>query len=149
MRAAALYSNKNSKDGFTLVEVIASMFILGMVFTAAFSSYMLGMNMINDAREEVRASQIIQSEIERLRTKNWSQLNGLADGATFQPSGEFSKLYADKYTAFRYLIDINSTDQMLVAVRVEWTNSAGRTSVRWFNTIFTENGLNDYYYRKL
>ena len=149
MRAAAFHSNKYNKEGFTLVEVIASMFILGMVFTASFSSYMLGMNMISDAREEVRASQIIQSEIERLRTKNWTQLSSLANGATFEPSGEFSKLYADKYTAFRYLIDINSNDQMLVAVRVEWTASSGRTSVRWFNTIFTKNGLNDYYYRKL
>ena len=31
----------------------------------------------------------------------------------------------------------------------EWSNASGQTSVRWFNTIFTQNGLNDYYYRKL
>ncbi|HSH10050.1 MAG TPA: type II secretion system protein, partial [Oceanipulchritudo sp.] len=70
MRAAAQHSPPNTA-GFTLVEVIISMTLMAIVFTAAFGSYFLGMRIIEDAREEVRASQIIQSELERLRTKNW------------------------------------------------------------------------------
>ena len=125
------------------------MFILGMVFSAAFGTYFLGLDMINDSREEIRASQIIQSEMERLRTKNWIQLNDRSSGSTFEPSGEFAQTYATKYNAYRYLIKLGTGDQLLVAIRVEWKNSKGQTSIRWFNTVFTQNGLNDYYYRKV
>lgn len=149
MHEAALKGTLKRSDGFTLVEVIVSMFLLGIIFTAAFSTYQLGINMIDDAREEIRASQIIQSEMERLRTKNWTQLRNMPSGATFEPSGEYAQAYATKYNAYRYLITLNPSDKMLVAIRVEWQNASGSTSVRWFNTIFTQNGLNDYYYRKL
>jgi len=149
MQEAAIQKPIRKTDGFTLVEVIVGMFILGIIFTSAFSTYQLGLNMIDDAREEIRASQIIQSEMERLRTKNWTQLQKMPSGATFKPSGEFAKIYATNYSAYRYLITLNPSDKMLVAIRVQWTNSAGKTSVRWFNTIFTKNGLNDDDYRKL
>lgn len=150
MQAAANSKKRSGKEAFTLVEVVVSMVLLGIIFSSAFSTYMLGIDMINDAREELRASQIIQSEIERLRTKNWTQLCSLTQVDTVTPRGEFAAYYADKYTAFRYLIELNTAgDKMLVAIRVHWTNSKGQTSVRWFNTIFVQNGLNDYYYTKV
>ena len=149
MQEAANYKKINKTSGFTLVEVIVSMFILGIIFTSAFSTYMLGLNMIEDSREEVRVSQIIQSEIERLRTKNWSQLKNMQPTSYFDPSGEFAQIYAKNYKCFRYLIPLDTGDKMLVAIRVEWKNSTGLKSIRWFNTIFTQNGLNDYYYRKV
>src|SRR5210317_631064 len=119
MQAAANINKLPGKAGFTLVEVIVSMVLLGIIFSSAFSTYMLGIDMINDAREELRASQIIHSEIERLRTKNWTDLNKLSDYDSVEPHGEFAALFADKYTAYRYLIDLNAAqDKMLVAVRV-------------------------------
>ncbi|MGA1205164.1 MAG: type IV pilus modification PilV family protein [Opitutales bacterium] len=145
MRAAARPAQQSKKGGFTLVEVIVSMFLMAIVFNAALGTYFLGMRMIGDAREEIRASQIIQSELERLRTKNWGQLNGMSSG-TFTPTGEFVKYYAVDYRAYRYLIKIND-DQYQVTIRVDWVNERGKRSTRWFNTIFTRNGLNDYYYR--
>ncbi len=66
-----------SKDGFTLVEVIVSMFLMAIVFTAAFGTYFLGMRMVEDAREEIRASQIIQSELEAMRTLTWDDLENI------------------------------------------------------------------------
>lgn len=152
MQAAAPTRNSfqtTSNAGFTLVEVVVSMTLMALIFTAAFGSYFLGMDMIDDSREEVRVSQIIQSEIERLRTKNWGQLGLMASGETFDPDGEFVKQYSDKYNAYRYVILLTNqrSQQYLVAVRVTWTTKNGRTTVRWFNTIFTKGGLNDYYYR--
>ena len=52
MQAAAITNKLSDKGGFTLVEVVISMVLLGMIFSAAFSAYMLGMDMINDAREK-------------------------------------------------------------------------------------------------
>jgi uncharacterized protein (TIGR02598 family) len=154
MQAAAPTRNSfqtTSNAGFTLVEVVVSMTLMALIFTAAFGSYFLGMDMIDDSREEVRVSQIIQSEIERLRTKNWTQLGKMASGETFDPDGEFVKQYSDKYNAYRYVILLTNqrSQQYLVAVRVSWTTKNGRPTVRWFNTIFTKGGLNDYYYRDI
>ena len=138
---AAQHFQVGGKDGFTLVEVVVSMVLLSIIFASAFATYFLGLRMINDAREEVRASQIIQSEIERLRTKNWTQLQAYSSGETFEPQGEYIKEYTTDYNAYRYVIPITSNNQMLIAVRVQWTTSNGRQTVRWFNTIFTKDGL--------
>ena len=47
---AANKTHSESKGGFTLVEVIVSMALMAMVFTAAFGTYFLGMRMVEDAR---------------------------------------------------------------------------------------------------
>ena len=91
----------------------------------------------------------IQSEIERLRTKNWTQLQIYSSGEYFTPQGEFIKQFSEDYIAYRYVIPITGGQQLLIAVRVEWTTEKGRQSTRWFNTIFTKDGLNDYYYRDI
>ena len=136
------------EGGFTLVEVIVSMFLMAMIFTAAFGSYFLGMRMVEDAREELRASQIIQSELEAMRTLNWSDMEELPTSAYFEPQGEFIQQFSDKYTSLRYVYTIND-EQKVVFIRISWTNSRGQTTYQWFNTIFTRFGLNDYYYRKV
>ena len=148
MRTAAVQEPPREKAGFTLVEVIISVTLMSVVFMSAFGAYFLGMRIIEDAREEVRASQIIQSEVERLRTKNWAQLNDMEVVETFEPQGTFVKQYAKEYSAIRYIIPLNA-DLMLVVVQVQWTNSNGLATRRWFNSIFTRDGLNDYYYRDI
>lgn len=150
-----LQENKVSsgKEGFTLVEVMIAMVLMAMVFTAAFGSYFLGMRMIQDSREEVRAAQIIQSELERLRTKNWAQLTKMYINEPvefFEPQGTFVKQYAKDYTAYRIIQKHPDGKPMYwVVVVVRWTNSRGVLVYQLFNTVFTQDGLNDYYYRDI
>jgi prepilin-type N-terminal cleavage/methylation domain-containing protein len=137
-----------SGDGFTLVEVVISMVLMALVFTAAYGSYFLGLRIIQDAREEVRAHQIIQSELERLRTKNWEQLGKLPATEVFEPQGTFVKQYAKQYQAYRLVRDIG-TQQKYVIIVVLWEKSKGEDGKAVFNTVFTQGGLNDYYYRQI
>jgi prepilin-type N-terminal cleavage/methylation domain-containing protein len=135
-----------SKDGFTLVEVIVSMFLMAIVFTAAFGTYFLGMRMVEDAREEIRASQIIQSELEAMRTLTWDDLENKGTGwSIIDPQGNFVQQFAKDYLAYRWVYNINS-EQKRIAIWVRWTNSRGEYTYQMFSTIFTKNGLNDYYY---
>ena len=151
MEPAGIQQNASNKGGFTLVEVLVGMFLMAIVFTAAFGAYFLGLNMIEDAREEVRAAQIIQSEMERLRTKNWYQLEKMAAGSaqSFEPQGSFIKQYAKDYTAQRWVINLTPTPQMWIILKVNWTDSKGKVREQWFNAIITQGGLNDYYYREV
>lgn len=140
-------SEKTAAAGFTLVEVMISMVLLAIVLSGAFSTYILGIRMMSDFREEVRATQIIQSEIERLRTQNFTQLGTYLGENEFTSKGEFINEFSDAYTARRTVSSISGGSQYLVSIRVQWTSQSGRQQTRWFNTVFTKDGLNDYYYR--
>ena len=100
----------NGKDGFTLVEVLVSMSIMAMVFTAAFGAYFLGMRIVEDAREELRASQIIQSEMEALRSLNWTDLSNLPSVAPLQPTGYLINQFSKEYLSYRQVSDISGSD---------------------------------------
>jgi len=139
-----------SSSGFTLVEVIVSMALMAIVVTSAFGSYFLGMRMIDDAREELRASQIIQTELEALRGLNWAELDSLPDVAPITPKGTLIQQFSSDYLAYRQVetVDADNT-QKRVIVYVWWKNSKGIYTYQISNTIFTRNGLNDYYYRRV
>ncbi len=137
----------SASGGFTLVEVIVSLFLMAIVFTAAFGAYFLGMRMVEDAREEVRASQIIQSELESLRKLNWAALSQYGALEPINPQGDLIKQFAKDYIAYRHVSTISPT-QKRVIIYVWWVNSRGSYNSQIANTIFAKGGLNDYYYRK-
>lgn len=149
MQAAAKKPYSSSEGGFTLVEVVISMTLMAIVFTAAFGSYFLGMRIVEDARDQIRASQIIQSELERLRTANWDQLGKLPPYEPVPVDEDFSSNYAKDYLSYRYNIEVIPGTQRWVVVIVQWKNSRGVWTRQVFNTIFTKDGLNDYYYRDI
>ena len=139
----------NSRGGFTLAEVMVSMSLMAIIFTAAFGTHFLGMKMVEDAREDMRASQIIQSELEAMRTMNWPDLQALSGTSNIiQPQGNFMAQFANDYTVYRVVGNING-NQKYVVIWVWWKNSKGFNSFRRFSTVFTQNGLNDYYYRQV
>ena len=149
MQAALNSKHSNNSAGFTLVEMVMAMTLMAMVFTAAFGSYFLGMQMVEDAREEIRASQIIQSEMERLRTMNWQQLGTLKALEEFQPHGTFIQDYTKDYKCYRYNFPRANGVERQVTVVVEWINSRNSWTTQAFSTSITKNGLNDYYYRDI
>ena len=147
MRAAAKQTGLTGEEGFTLVEVLVGMFLMAIVFSAAFGTYFLGMKIIDESRQEVRASQIIQSELEAMRTMNWSDMEALNSSEYITPQGEFITKYSAQFRVFRYIQNINSS-QKRVTLWVWWVNSNNQNTFRRFTTVFTKNGLNDYYYRQ-
>ena len=118
-----------------------------MVFTAAFGTYFLGMRIVEDAREELRASQIIQSELEAMRTLNWADMVELEGTNQFTPQGNFIQNFAKNYICYRF-VDTDP-DKKRVIIWVWWKNSRGVYTFQIFNSVFTKNGINDYYYRQV
>ena len=133
-----------------MVEVVIGSVLMAMVFSASYGSYFLGMNLVEDAREELRASQIIQSELERMRTMNWDSFTKVGSISKVNPQGDFIKKFSGDYQAYREIKDVaGETDLKLVRIFVWWTNSKGQRTYQVFNTIVTKEGLNDYHYRKV
>src|SRR6266700_667194 len=60
---------------FTLIEAMVGMAVLGLVFVALYSGMVYGFKLIGMARENLRATQILQERFEGIRLYNWDQLN--------------------------------------------------------------------------
>ena len=62
-------------NAFTLVEVMVSMAIVGIVVLAIYAAINAGITSIRMARENLRATQILLEKTESLRLYTWDQIN--------------------------------------------------------------------------
>src|SRR5437867_7393739 len=67
--------------GFTLIEVLMSAAIVGVVAVSLLAGFSSSLTLLRLAREDQRASQILARKIEEVRLCTWSQLANLP--ATF------------------------------------------------------------------
>lgn len=78
------------KDGFTLMEVMIATFLVLIVFAGGFGALAQGNRLIEISRDETRASQVLQSEVEDIRTYNWDSLITLPIEAKYSPESSFT-----------------------------------------------------------
>ncbi|WP_309387395.1 type II secretion system protein [Cerasicoccus frondis] len=135
----------HKKNAFTLVELIVGMALAGMVFAGAFSGMKTGFDIVEQARDQARVTQLLQSEIERLRTLNFNDISSLPPSSAISLEGSLANAYRNRYSLNR-VIKADGLDRVEVTVTANWTNS-GRSRELSMKTGFTRDGLNDYYYR--
>lgn len=135
-------------SGFTLVELIISISLIGLVMAGLFSLHGQSIRMIEDSRHLTRVSQILQSEMENMRTMNWNDIQALPFYEKFDPSSKFTEAFSDRYTCYRYMITKGENNEqretLLIAL---WKNSRGTWKIQVYRTVFSKEGINDYYYR--
>jgi hypothetical protein len=109
-----------------------------------------GFRAIDVARGNTLASQIMQSEIERLRLKSWADINALPASEAVDVSAMFS---ANPAIAARFSITRTVTadssrpdDVKYITLGVSWRSADGLAHRRSFRTMYAKNGLYDYYY---
>lgn len=136
----------SSTQGFTLVELMISTVVLLVIFAGGFGALHQGNRLIEIARDETRAGQILQSEIEDLRTLNWTELTALNVKAQYDPQSSFTDAYAERYDVTRVIATRSATER-LVTLFVTWNDNRGSPHTREYITLITQNGLYDYYYR--
>jgi Tfp pilus assembly protein PilV len=147
--------------GFTIFEVAMAGFVLAFGIATAIIAMQMGFKALNVARDSTLASQIIQSEIERLRLLPWSKTTG----ATPEPVDSILELPASETVALTSMFTGNAalgakftvtrtvttdtsrpSDVRYITVTVSWKTYDGRTQTRSFTTMYAKNGLYDYYY---
>ncbi|MDQ8186110.1 type II secretion system protein [Pelagicoccus sp. SDUM812002] len=138
------------EGGFTLVEVIMALMVLGLVLVAAFSTVTQALQTVETSRDYARVAQILQSEMEDLRTMSWSALEAQqttdAGEVSIDLTTEFNDAFGARYQAYR-LIEDRHSNQKQATIRVEWNDARGNARAKQTVSWFTENGLHDYYYR--
>lgn len=131
-----------------MAEVIVSMFVFAMVITGGIAGVRMGFELIDNSRHYTRVSQILQSEVESLRTLSWIELNELPDNEQVSINAQFSTSVYDAYTV-RRRIYTESTDLRRVEITVAYRTRKGTAMNLKYLTYFTDGGVNDYFYRTI
>src|SRR3954469_18182054 len=96
-------SRLRSQRAFTIIEVAMAAGVLALVLSTSVVTMLSGFRTLDVARGTTLASQILQSEMERLRMKSWADVSAMAPSETFDGSTYFSSNpdVAGKYTITR------------------------------------------------
>ena len=124
--------------------------VLSLGIVTSILTIQAGFKFLDVARSTTLASQILQSEIERVRMMSWATVTALPASETFDGSTYFS---TNPRVASRYRVtrtreqDATRPDDVAnITVSVQWTGADGRTQSRRFQAKYMKNGLYDYYY---
>ncbi len=117
-----------------------------------------GFKALDVARDTTIASQILQSEMERLRLMAWNNTSTVAvDSICELPASETVSLAAMFSSASEFAAKFQVTRTVTadstrpgevrhITISVRWRSYDGRTHDRSFRSMYARNGLYDYYY---
>jgi len=73
------------ESGFSLIEVLVTIFILGAVCITLISVFIYGFNLLQKTKKVAVATEVAQEEVERYRNMPYSGINGIKTLATGTP----------------------------------------------------------------
>jgi len=119
--------------------------VLVLAITTSVTTLQRGFQALDTARHTTYASQVMQSELERLRLKSWTQLQEL------QRSGQTAVAVADvrgtagAFACERVIKDYKA-DMKEVTLIARWRGYDGRPHSLHYITRYGKAGLYDYFY---
>ena len=143
---------------FTLAEVIVAVFILTTMALSLYAGFSTGFMIVDSAREDLRASQILMQKAETIRLCTWSSLASCPitfteryDPAGFASGNGGGTIYTGTLTT-NAPVSIRTTaayrtNMCLVNLTLYWTNyNGGQSSVRSrsMQTLVARYGLQNY-----
>jgi Tfp pilus assembly protein PilV len=145
VRGAEFFGGRRAR-GFTIVEVMIAAIVLVLVLTSAITTLQRGLRAVDTARGLTHASQVMQSELERLRLKSWTQIQELQDSGNTQVDA--AAVPGGSVTAFsceRLIRDLKA-DMKEITLESTWRSSDGRPQSARIITRYSKSGLYDYLY---
>lgn len=131
--------------GFTIVEVMLASIVLILGITTAITTLQRGFQSLDTSRNLTHASQIMQSELERLRLKSWAQIQALQDSNDTAVTVTSAPGLAGSFACTRTIKDLKA-DMKEIVLRSEWRGYDGRTHSVSYLTRYGKTGLYDYFY---
>jgi hypothetical protein len=118
--------------------------VLMLGISGALVTLQRSISSIAQARQLDAASQIMQTELERLRLLNWSQLDTLQKSGTSSVPVSAVGDYA-RFSCERQLRDLREGMKEITLIAY-WGGLDGRAHTARLVTRYSRSGLNDYFY---
>jgi hypothetical protein len=153
-----LASARRSMAAFTIMEVAMATFVMALAISTSVTTLQVGYRSIDTARNMTLAGQILQSMIENVRLKQWTEISALpatTSGpiSTFDSTGSFTSFSTtatqmlSRFTFKREVNDVSGqTGLKKIVFTATWTAIDGRSLSVQYTTYYAQNGLYDYYY---
>jgi Tfp pilus assembly protein PilV len=147
------------RSAFALVEVLISVVVMSVVFAGFFVSFAQGFAQMQVARENLRATQILQQQMETIRLYTWDQINtsGFIPTTYYVPfdiAGSVSTVAVTNALVYQVQTAIGSVsmpdttyadDHRKVTFTLTWTSGTQQRQ-RQMTTFVSKYGLHNYYY---
>jgi prepilin-type N-terminal cleavage/methylation domain-containing protein len=139
---------------FSMVEILVAVAVLGIMFVSLYSGLSSGFAVVQLARENLRATQILQEKMETIRLYTWDQINTPGFIATnfvdtFYANGSNASsglAFTGRVTIAKApILQSYSNELKQVTIQLEWV-SADVLRRRQMQTYVTRNGLQNYIY---
>ncbi len=145
--------------GTSLVEVMIGMGVLGIVLISIFASFTFGFSIVKISRDELRATQILNEQMERIRLYTWDQVvkqTNFVKSDFNAPLGftgpvfftgkitiTNAQFYESTSNSFAPLTEVYAKNLRQVIVSLTWTNNNLRRT-REAKTFISHYGLQNY-----
>jgi prepilin-type N-terminal cleavage/methylation domain-containing protein len=153
----AQVTGQSRQEAFTLIEVVVSVAVLGILLVSLYGGLTFGFSQIQVTREEERATQILSEKMEIARLISWDQLVNLPGyiptnftasysiaNPTNIPAG--SLIYSGTVTITNAPVSENySNDLKMLVISLAW-QSRGINHRRAMTTFVSRYGLQNYVY---
>lgn len=127
--------------GFSLLEVIIGMGIMGIIMASCFTLLSQVMVINQKSKLEMMANEVMRSEMDVVRAKKWDTIIGMVGDSKFETKPSDSK-YANTYTGTRKVSKFQSRDtQVEVILEVRWRDYKGAEHTINSLTLITKDGL--------
>ncbi len=150
----------SKQGGFTLAEVMVASFVMLFSITSSVVTINYGFRFMDTARKTTLASQVMQSEMERIRMLSWGAINSFPENEKEEINFEESfpnTTDAEKavlgtikrtFTGIRVttsLADYNNEIRQ-IDITITWKGLDGVRHTRSSSTQYCKDGLYAYYY---
>jgi Tfp pilus assembly protein PilV len=141
-------SRLRSRRGVTIVEVAMAAMIMALVLSTAVTTLQRAFISLQNARDLNIASQMLQSEMEKMRLADWTTVNSFPTNATpvaLDPAFTSNPFVGSRFTLSRTVSD-PKTDTRIITLQVVWLGADNRPLTRHLAMRYSRNGLYDYFY---
>ena len=137
--------------GFTLLEGVVGVGAMGILIIALYTGMTTGFSVVRFARENLRATQVLQEKFETMRLYTWDQINSNGFipptfSAPIYAIGDTNTVYQGKVTIARAgITEPYGDDLRLVTVELAW-KSGMMPRKRTMSSFVARYGIQNYIY---
>jgi Tfp pilus assembly protein PilV len=141
--------------GFTILEVMMAAAVMAFAITTSITTMQRAYLLLDTARNITIAGQIMQSEFEKMRLRDWSVIGAYSTTqteVTIDSAFTSNSFINTRFKLYRDVTEITmgtGIGMRQVTLTCRWKNYDGRTISRSYTSYYGQNGLYDYFYNSL
>jgi prepilin-type N-terminal cleavage/methylation domain-containing protein len=143
------------RRGFTILEVMMAAAIMAFAITTSITTMQRAFLSLDTARNITIAGQIMQSEFEKMRLRDWSVIGSYSTTQTeltIDSAFTSNAFINTRFKLYRDVTEINmgtGIGMRQITLTCRWRNYDGREISRSYTSYYGQNGLYDYFYNSL